>query len=254
MDPNLIRVALSSFRKSGVKVLVIGGQACVLYGAAQFSRDLDLALTPDFETLDKLGEALADLQAELIAVPPLDPAIMERGHAVHYRCKREDLEDLRIDVMSRMRGVDDFDQLWERRFVVNAPEGPINLISIPDLVKAKKTQRSKDWPMIERLVEVTYFSKTIPRTDSLVDFWLQELRTPDLLLRVALDYPDKTLAHADRRPVLRAAIAGNRDEIDRLLAEEQRIETNLDRAYWAPLKKELEALRAAKRIDRNSPS
>ncbi len=108
--------------------------------------------------------------------------------------------------------------------------------------------------MIERLVEVTYFSKTIPRTDSLVEFWLQELRTPELLLRVAIDYPEKTLAHAKTRPVLRAAIAGNRKEIDILLAEEQREEADLDRAYWDPLKKELEAFRAAKRLDRNSPS
>lgn len=254
MDPNLIRVALSSFRKSGVKVLVMGGQACVLYGAAQFSRDLDLTLTPDPESLEKLGEALADLQAELIAVPPLDPANLERGHAVHYRCKRADLEDLRIDVMSKMRGVDSFDRLWERRFVVQTPEGPIDLISIPDLVKAKKTQRSKDWPMIERLVETTYFSKTIQRTDSLVEFWLRELRTPDLLLRVAADYPEMARSHAETRPVLRAAIAGDRDEIDVLLAEEQRNETNLDRAYWEPLKRELEAFRAAKRLERNSPS
>ncbi len=116
----------------------MGGQACVLYGAAQFSRDLDLALTPDPETLEKLGLALADLKAELIEVPPLDPANLERGHAVHYRCKREDLEDLRIEVMSKMRGVDDFEQLWERRFVVEAPDGPINLISIPDLERRRR--------------------------------------------------------------------------------------------------------------------
>jgi hypothetical protein len=48
----------------------MGGQACVLYGAAEFSRDLDLALLPDPTNLDHLQEALADLDAEVIAVPP----------------------------------------------------------------------------------------------------------------------------------------------------------------------------------------
>jgi hypothetical protein len=32
----------------------MGGQACVLYGAAEFSRDLDLALLPDPDNLDRL--------------------------------------------------------------------------------------------------------------------------------------------------------------------------------------------------------
>jgi hypothetical protein len=32
----------------------MGGQACVLYGAAEFSRDLDLALLPDPANLKEL--------------------------------------------------------------------------------------------------------------------------------------------------------------------------------------------------------
>jgi hypothetical protein len=34
--------ALSSIRRSGARTLLMGGQACVFYGAAEFSRDLDL--------------------------------------------------------------------------------------------------------------------------------------------------------------------------------------------------------------------
>jgi len=47
----------------------MGGQACVLYGAAEFSRDLDLALLPNPANLDRLEAALAELDAEIIAVP-----------------------------------------------------------------------------------------------------------------------------------------------------------------------------------------
>jgi hypothetical protein len=49
----------------------MGGQACVLYGAAEFSRDTDFAILAEQENLDILRCALADLQAETIAVPPL---------------------------------------------------------------------------------------------------------------------------------------------------------------------------------------
>ncbi len=38
---------LSTFLKHKVKALLIGGQACILYGAAEFSRDIDLAIVQD---------------------------------------------------------------------------------------------------------------------------------------------------------------------------------------------------------------
>ena len=60
----------------------MGGQACVLYGAAEFSRDLDLALLPDPANLARLESALEDLEAETIAVPPFEWEHLEAGLAV----------------------------------------------------------------------------------------------------------------------------------------------------------------------------
>lgn len=48
----------------------MGGQACVFYGAADFSRDTDLAILANDANLTRLRAASADLQAEAIAVPP----------------------------------------------------------------------------------------------------------------------------------------------------------------------------------------
>lgn len=93
----------------------MGGQACVLYGAAEFSRGLDITLLASPENLARLGNALADLQAERIAVPPFELEYLERGHAVRFRCHRPDADGMRIDVMSRMRGVAPFPELWDRR-------------------------------------------------------------------------------------------------------------------------------------------
>ena len=93
----------------------MGGQACVIYGAAEFSRDTDLAILSDADNLTRLGHALADLQAERIAVPPFAKSFLDAGLAVHFRCRRQEANGLRIDVMSKMRGVDPFDLLWERR-------------------------------------------------------------------------------------------------------------------------------------------
>jgi hypothetical protein len=41
-------------RAHRVRALLMGGQACVLYGAAEFSRDIDLAILTDPDNLARL--------------------------------------------------------------------------------------------------------------------------------------------------------------------------------------------------------
>ena len=68
--PNQIHKVLSSMQKNRVRALLMGGQACVLYGAAEFSRDIDLAIVAGPANLSRLRAALSELRAEVIAVPP----------------------------------------------------------------------------------------------------------------------------------------------------------------------------------------
>lgn len=83
-----IRRVLSSIREHRVRALLMGGQACVLYGAAEFSRDTDLVIVAEAVNLTRLRRALAELQAEVIAVPPSQLRHLQPGHAVHCRCQR----------------------------------------------------------------------------------------------------------------------------------------------------------------------
>ena len=236
-------------RSHEVQCLLMGGQACIVYGAAEFSRDADLAVLADAANLRRLHAALDELQAEVIAVPPFEAEYLERGHAVHFRCGREDVAGLRVDVMSRMRGVDAFPALWKRRTTVELRAAPgeaaldVDLLSLSDLVDAKKTQRDKDWPMIRRLVEVNWFEFRDQPTDARVTFWLRELRTPELLVECARVFSDAANALAADREVVKAALDGDTERIERALQEEQARERELDRVYWAPLRVELEELR-----------
>ena len=81
----------------------MGGQACVFYGAAQVSKDVDLTLVAEPSNIEPLRCALRELAAERIAVPPFDPALFDRGHAIHFRCHAAGVEDLRVDLMSKLR-------------------------------------------------------------------------------------------------------------------------------------------------------
>jgi hypothetical protein len=72
-------------RDRRVRALLMGGQACVFYGAAEFSRDTDFAILADAANLARLRRALADLQAVPIAVPELSLKRLRRGHAAGPR-------------------------------------------------------------------------------------------------------------------------------------------------------------------------
>jgi hypothetical protein len=231
-------------RAHRVRALLMGGQACVFYGAAEFSRDTDFAILADAANLARLRLALNELQAERIAVPPFKIKFLRRGHAVHFRCQHPDALRMRVDVMSKMRGVDPFAKLWKRRTTLQIPGGEkCDLLSLPDLVQAKKTQRDKDWPMIRRLVEAHFFENQIKPTPAQVRFWFQELRTPELLVELARRFPAACRRLVKQRALLTRAASGKADELEHSLLAEEAVERQRDKEYWLPLRRELEELR-----------
>jgi hypothetical protein len=228
----------------------MGGQACILYGAAEFSRDADLAVLASAENLARLREAMNALKATVIAVPPFEAEYLDRGHAVHFECMRSDVRGMRIDIMSRLRGVDAFAALWARRVEVEPPDGEtLDVLALPDLVAAKKTQRDKDWPMVRRLVDVDYVAgRAMDSPDAVRSaFWLRELRTPAWLIECASRFLDRAREAVSLRPLVAAALEGDEPRVAAGLAEEEAHERAADQAYWAPLRAELETLRHAAR-------
>lgn len=227
----------------------MGGQACVFYGAAEFSRDTDFVVLAEPGNLARLKRALADLQAEVIAVPPFELKYLRRGHAIHFRCWHTEALRLRVDVMSKMRGVASFERLWRRRTTLRLPDGTVcHLLSLPDLAQSKKTQCDKDWPMLRRLLEAHWFQNQAHPTPAQVRFWFRELRTPELLIELAARFPAVCRRESRKRPLLRHAVTGNLPKLERALVVEEVCERKRDRRYWAPLRRELEQLRHAAQV------
>ena len=230
-----------------VRALLMGGQACVFYGAAEFSRDADFAILADAKNLMRLQKTLTELRAEPIAVPPFEIKYLRRGHAIHFRCQHPEALRMRVDVMSKMRGVDPFTKLWQRRTTLQIPRGEkCDLLSLPDLVQAKKTQRDKDWPMIRRLVEANFFQNRHKPSAARTHFWLMQLRTPQLLVEVAQQNAKPAQKLFAKRPLLRHALARGFKQLETALAAEEAAEREKDNIYWQALRKELEKLRHSK--------
>jgi len=240
---NPILKVLFTFRKFGVKSLLIGGQACIIYGAAEFSRDSDFAVLCDAENIKRLKKALRSLKAKNIYVPPLEQSYLKTGHACHFRCSGRPVKNFRVDVISKLRGCGSFEELWDRRFILRVGKNiSVDIISIEDLARSKKTQRDKDWLMLNRLV-LSDMSRTKRPSEEKNKWWLLECRDSKVLIN--LSGSNKALAKEClvERPLLKAALTGHAAKLDAQLRQEEKKEREDDRKYWKPLLKELEVLR-----------
>ena len=251
MIPSPIARVLSTLASHQVRFLLMGGQACIVYGAAEFSRDIDLCIHIHAANLERLRAALSELEAEPVYVPELSADFLERGHACHFRCGLAEVRGLRIDVMGRMRGVEPWACVWRRRREITVPGlGRMPLLALPDLVLAKKTQRDKDWPMIRRLVEADIFGSQSHASTAQIEFWLRECRTPELLVSLCSAHRKAARALTRVRTVLEPALQGDLLAVRRTLIEEEESERERDREFWKPLKEELEVLRRQRRRPR----
>jgi hypothetical protein len=215
-----------------------------LYGASEFSRDVDILILADEDNLAALAVALGRLRATVIAVPPFEARYLAQGHAVHFRCEAEGCDSIRLDVMAKMRGVVGFAELWARRTTLATDDaGEVNLFSVYDLVQSKKTQRDKDWPMIKSLLEVDYLEHQGNASEGQRRFWLMESRTVGMLVELCEQYPGLARALSPERPLLAKAVAHDLSALASMLEEEEQVIRSVDRTYWLPLRKELELLR-----------
>jgi hypothetical protein len=245
-------------REHGVRYLLMGGQACIVYGAAEFSRDTDIAILAEPDNIRRLQTALTALDARVIAIPPFETQYLARGHAIHFECGlASTAAGMRIDVMASMRNVPSFAECWERRSTFAFDDlGEIEVLGLEDLVNCKKTRRDKDWPMLRRLVERNYLDPDLEQTPGRFRFWLRELRTPALLAECvsrARAAPSDIAAvltelTARREATAVASQGGSEQDIETALAAEESRERAADEAYWRPLIRELEVLRRDRRM------
>jgi hypothetical protein len=189
---------------------------------------------------------LRALKATNIYVPPLKKDFLDRGHACHFRCHAESVKNLRVDVLAKLRGCGEFEQLWKRRSTITFPDtSTIEVMGLQDLVKSKKTQRDKDWLMLRRLVENDIAVARRP-SKKRTGWWLHECRSVRKLIRLAREHRDVAQEYVVKRPLLKAALEDNIEKLRALLKDEESAERQKDKEYWLPLTKELEALRHAR--------
>jgi hypothetical protein len=76
---------------------------------------------------------------------------------------------------------------------------------------------------------------------------MRECRTPLLLVEMARRYPSLAAQLLRQRCLLAYARSGRLGMLEKLLRDEEASQREEDRRYWAPLRREQQALRASRK-------
>ena len=77
--------SLSTLSSREVRHLLMGGQACVFYGAAEFSRNCDIVVVAEHDNFSRLTSALEELEAD--CGTPTDVGISDADGSLTLTCE-----------------------------------------------------------------------------------------------------------------------------------------------------------------------
>lgn len=236
MEQDLFLDVLKALNDAKVRYLLIAGRACIFYGATEFTRDLDIWVEPESENLSRLSQVMKQLGAKQRFLPHLEQKYLLQGHAVHYM-----LDDFRIDILGQPPRVGKFSDVYSYAESAVIDGVSCMIVDLRNLVKMKKTQRARDYEVIQRLVDVVFeYADANPDEQDTFGQWLaEELRTIDNLYKMAKQWENgKKYFKQCNRPICKAVL-----EIDTFdekteeyllsILEKETQELQLyDREYW----------------------
>jgi hypothetical protein len=110
---------LKNLNAAGVRYLIVGGYAVMIYTEPSFTKDLDLWVDPSEHNAQALFRALAQFGAPLHGIRPADFTEPE----VFYQMG---VDPVRIDILTSLPGLG-FASAWERRLVVDFDGEPVSV-------------------------------------------------------------------------------------------------------------------------------
>ncbi len=135
---------LRDLNGAGVRYLIVGGYAVMVYTEPRYTKDLDLWIEPTEPNAQKLFVALAQFGAPTKNIRPGDFTEPD----VFFQIG---IEPVRIDIMTSVPGLD-FVPAWERKVIVDFGRESAPVLSREDVLKSKVTAgRIRDRQDVKRL-------------------------------------------------------------------------------------------------------
>ncbi len=252
----MIKNFFQNLNSSPVRYLVISGQASVIYGAATFSEDIDLWVSPYEENWNILLKVLKKVDARVYKLtPPITMEFIKKGHGFHFELNLNNKKSspLFLDTLGSVPRVNSFEKAWQNAVYVETDWGSIPVMGLRNLVEIKKTQRLGDYPVISNLVRIEYEKHERSKIDSKTWKWIltNSYDIDDMIYFLKNHKSAYNIASSIYRPCmsycLKAIDKSTRRETyfkhaSREIALEIEEIRQSDREYWKPIIKELKEL------------
>lgn len=200
MTSNIYFQLTEEFNARGRNVLLASGQAVVFYRLAIMSKDGDWIIRETEEACAHVLSVLGDHGARYRPGAPLDPRWLAGGWSSHLEFEDSQGRRVRCDFFSRPPRIprDRIAELFAR-----PEERPV--VDVESLIRMKRTQRAKDYPVIGELARLLPAEKELRFTTD-----------PDRIIELSSKLDVKV-----GRPSVRAARSGKgRREVVQALALE----------------------------------
>jgi hypothetical protein len=129
---------IATLARAHVRFVVIGGVAAGLHGLARATFDLDICYDPAPENRERLARVLAGWGAYLRGVEPGLPFTMDARQLAVSPVMTLTTSTGDLDVMDRVAGVGDFEQVERRSVEVRGGGVVFRILDLPALVAAKR--------------------------------------------------------------------------------------------------------------------
>jgi len=127
--PEEFKAFIQCLNKNNIKYLLVGGWAVGIYGHPRATKDIDFLLSNDQKNINQIKKALDEFGA-----PPIDlEKFKEKGYVI-----RMGSSPIQIDMINSADGID-INDCFKRKKLIDIEGIKVNVISINDLIKNKKT-------------------------------------------------------------------------------------------------------------------
>lgn len=154
-SPLQTRPLLLALNKHAVDFVVIGGVAGLVHGSAYPTFDLDIVYSRNRANLERLVEALAELDVTLRGAPDglpfqLDVRTLENGANFTF-----DTPYGSFDILADAAGMSAYEELREEAHIDEIEGMEVRVASLDHLIKMKRAaNRTKDKLMVEEYISL----------------------------------------------------------------------------------------------------
>lgn len=142
--------ALAALAGAGARFLVVGAHAMAVHGVPRGTQDLDVWIDPSEENAERVWRGLATFGAPLEALGISRGDLSRRGTVIQLG-----LPPNRIDLLTAISGVPDFEAAWAERVDHAFGGRPVPFLGRATLIRNKRESgRRKDLADLEALGEL----------------------------------------------------------------------------------------------------